>query len=368
MRVRVPDQTLLFVVLTLLGVGIVMVFSASSVESLATYNTPYYFLIRQMIWAALGVGAMIFLMNLDYHRIRPLARPLAYVTAGLLVIVLVPHIGKEIGGARRWIGVGSLVIQPSELAKLALVLLFADILATPGFRVQSFTKGVLPLLGMMVLAGLLIIQEPDLGTALAIAGSGLVLMWVGGAETIQMLGIALLAAPVVIGAIVVEPYRLNRLLAFLNPQKDPLGSGYHIIQSLYALGSGGLFGSGLGRSSLKYFYLPEQHTDFIFAILGEELGFIGAVIVIVLFFILGWRGIRAAVLAPDRFGALLAAGIVTMILLQAFLNIAVVTASMPITGVPLPFISYGGSSLVFTLSGIGVLLNISRQARAEGSR
>lgn len=368
MKVREPDLTLLFVVLTLLGVGIVMVFSASSVESLAAYNTPYFYLIRQVIWAALGVGAMVFLMNYDYHRLRRHARPFAYLTLGLLLAVLVPHVGREIGGARRWLGFGSLVFQPSELAKLALILLFADLLSTWTAQPERFVRGVLPFIGMLMLTALLILQEPDLGTALSVAGTGFIMLWVAGAETLQLAGVLLLAIPAVIVAIILEPYRLRRLLAFLNPQKDPLGSGYHIIQSLYALGSGGLFGAGLGRSSLKYFYLPEQHTDFIFAILGEELGFIGAVIVIVLFFILGWRGIRTAVHAPDRFGSLLATGIITMILLQAFLNIAVVTASMPITGVPLPFISYGGSSLVFTLAGVGVLLNISRQASAEAGR
>ncbi len=363
MKAKAPDLTLLCVLLTLLGLGIVMVFSASSVESLAAVGNPYYFLIRQAIWASLGLVAMVVLMNYPLERIRRLARPFAMLTGFLLLAVLVPHVGKEIQGARRWIGVGSLVLQPSEIAKLALVLLFADTLSRPEAQPQSFMKGVLPHLGWILLAGGLIMLEPDLGTALCIAGTGIVMLWVAGAQTGQILGVGALGVPAIGLLILVEPYRLNRLLAFLHPQKDPLGSGYHIIQSLYALGSGGLFGQGLGRSSLKYFYLPEQHTDFIFAVLGEELGFLGALAVVVLFFIVGWRGIRTAVLAPDRFSSLLAAGLTTMILLQAFLNIAVVTASMPITGVPLPFISYGGSSLVFTLAGAGLLLNVSRHVR-----
>lgn len=360
MKVRAPDLPFLFIVLTLLGIGVVMVFSASSVESLVYYHSPYYYLERQLIWAALGLGAMAYFIRFDYQRLRRYAWPFAIVTLILLVAVLVPHLGRTIGGARRWIGVGSYVFQPSELSKLALVLLFAHTLTENRARPQDFKQGFLRHMGMLGLAFFLILREPDLGTALCLTGTAFVMLWVAGAESWQLGMAGLLGAAGIFALSVTEPYRLKRLTSFINPGADPLGSGYHIIQSLYALGSGGLFGVGLGRSSLKYFYLPEQHTDFIFSVLGEELGFLGGIAVLVLFFLLGWRGYRLAVSAPDRFGAVLATGLTTMILLQAFLNIAVVTSSMPITGIPLPFISYGGSSLVFTLAGVGVLLNISR--------
>jgi cell division protein FtsW len=362
MRGRVLDVPLLLAVLTLLGVGIVMVFSASSVESLAYYGTPYYFLERQLIWASLGLFAMFWFSRFDYWRLRRYAWPMGIATFVLLVAVLVPHIGREVLGARRWIGFGSLVFQPSELSKLTMVVLFAHTLTEEKAEPQSFRRGVLKHLFMLAVAFALILKEPDLGTALSLAGTAVVMLWVAGARTWQLAAIGLLGVPVVLLLILVEPYRLRRLTAFLHPASDPLGSGYHIIQSMYAIGSGGLFGVGLGRSSLKYFYLPEQHTDFIFSILAEELGFLGAVTVLALYFLFAWRGFKVAVQAPDRFGAVLAAGLTVMVLLQALMNVAVVTASMPITGIPLPFISYGGSSLVFVLAGVGILLNISRHA------
>jgi cell division protein FtsW len=365
MRSRVVDLPLLLTVLTLLGFGIVMVFSASSVESLAYYNSPYYYLERQLIWAALGLFAMFWFARFDYWRLRRYAWPLAYLTLFLLVAVLVPHIGREVLGARRWIGVGSLVFQPSELTKLTLVVLFAHTLTQEGVDPADLRQGLIRHLLMLAVAFALIIKEPDLGTALSLAGTAVVMLWVAGVRGQQIVGLALLAIPVVLLLIVAEPYRLQRLTAFLDPTKNPLGSGYHIIQSMYAIGSGGLFGVGLGRSALKYFYLPEQHTDFIFSILAEELGFIGAVAVLVLYFLFAWRGFRVALAAPDRFGAVLAAGLTTMVVLQALMNIAVVTASMPITGIPLPFISYGGSALVFVLAGVGILLNISKHARGR---
>lgn len=360
MKGRPVDLTLLATVFTLLGLGIVMVFSASSVESLAYYHTPYYYLERQCIWASLGCLAMFWLARYDYWRLRRYAWPMAMVTLVLLMAVLIPHIGREVLGARRWIGVGPLVFQPSELTKLTMVVLFAHTLTETGAEPWDFRRGILKHLIFLAVAFALIIKEPDLGTALSLAGTAIVMLWVAGARGEQLLGIGLLAIPVVLLLILIEPYRFRRLTAFLNPQNDPLGSGYHIIQSMYAIGSGGLFGVGLGRSVLKYFYLPEQHTDFIFSILAEELGFLGALAVLALYFLFAWRGYRIALSAPDAFGSVLAAGLTTMVLLQALMNIAVVTASMPITGIPLPFLSYGGSALVFVLAGVGILLNISR--------
>ncbi len=354
------DHTLLTAVLTLLGFGIVMVFSASSVEAAVSYHDTYYFLERQLLWAGLGMILMFGLARIDYHLLLRYAEPIAWGTFALLVLVLVPHIGKDINGARRWLGFGSLLFQPSEMAKFSLVLLFAKRMATER-RLQSFVHGILaPLLILTVIAGL-IIKEPDLGTALALTGTVMAMLFTAGVNGLQLSAVLGSFIPVVGVLIAIAPYRLQRFMAFLDPKKDPLGSGYHIIQSLYALGSGGLFGVGLGQGALKYFYLPEQHTDFIFAIVGEELGLIGCAVLIALFFLLTVRGLRVAMLAPDRFGALLATGLTAMIAVQALLNIAVVTASMPITGVPLPFISYGGSSLLFALAGVGVLLNVSKQ-------
>jgi cell division protein FtsW len=354
------DHILLAAVLTLLGFGIVMVFSASSIEASVLNHNPYYYLERQLVWAGLGLAIMAFLARFDYHRLAQLGHPVAIATVVLLLVVLVPHIGREVNGARRWLGFGSLLFQPSELAKFSLVLFFALWLARMP-RIDRFWQGIGVPLAIYLPIAFLIIKEPDLGTALALGGTVFTMLFVAGANLWQFFGIVALALPVVGAAIVVAPYRLQRFLAFLHPQADPQGAGYHIIQSLYALGSGGLFGTGLGQGALKYFYLPEQHTDFIFAIVGEELGLIGALAVLALFLVLTWRGLRVAMLAPARFGALLAVGLTAMVAVQALMNIAVVTASMPITGIPLPFISYGGSSLVFALGAIGILLNISRQ-------
>lgn len=364
-RSRLPDMVLLSIVLVLAGFGAIMIFSASSVEALRNYGSPYHFLDRQLIWLVLGGVLMLVAARYDYWKLKRFAWPLAWVTLILLVAVLVPHVGREIGGARRWIGFGSFLLQPSELAKFSLVLLFAHTLTREKLELTRTTKTLLPHLFMLGVAGALIMKEPDLGTTMSLAATAVVMLWVAGTPTLQVGLTALSALPAVGAMIIIAPYRLRRFMAFLHPQQDPLGAGYHIIQSLYAIGSGGLFGEGLGRSSLKYFYLPEQHTDFIFSILSEELGFFGAVGVLVLFFALGWRGYKASLQAPDRFGALLGTGLTTMILVQALLNIAVVTASVPITGIPLPFISYGGSSLVFAMMGVGILLNISRYGKRE---
>lgn len=360
MRARDVDATLLSAVLGMLGFGIVMVFSASSVEAGVVNHNPYFYLERQIIWAGLGLFLMIFFSRFDYHRLRRYAGPVALATLGLLIVVLVPHIGRNINGAQRWLGFGSLLFQPSELAKFSLVLLFARYLSGEA-EIRSYAQGVLIPFGVLAVYAALIVKEPDLGTAVALGATVFVMLYVAGVNGWHLASLGGFALVAVGGLIWAAPYRLSRFLAFLHPQSDPQGSGYHIIQSLYALGAGGLFGVGLGGSALKYFYLPEQHTDFIFAIVGEELGLVGTTLVLLLFFIVAWRGLRTAMLAPDRFGALLAAGLTAMIAVQALVNIAVVTASMPITGIPLPFVSYGGSSLVFALAGVGVLLSVSRQ-------
>lgn len=360
-RPKSPDFVIFFAIMALLGMGVIMVYSSSAVSAYVNFNDSYYFLKRQLIWASLGIIAMLFTMNIDYHVWRNMSKPILCVTLLLLILVLVPGFGKVVNGARRWLGFGSLYLQPSEVAKLSMVLFSAASLTLNQDKITSFMRGLVPQLGMMLLVFGLILKEPDLGTALAISGTIFIMLYTAGAKITHLGYLGLTGVLGIVVAILFEPYRLKRLIAFSNPWADPLDSGYHIIQSLYALGSGGLFGVGLGRSREKFLYLPEPHTDFIFAILGEELGFIGTITVLVLFFLFAWRGYKVAMAAPDLYGSMLAAGMTTMIIMQALMNIAVVTASMPVTGIPLPFISFGGSALIFTLAGVGILLNISRQ-------
>lgn len=359
-RPKSPDFMLFFAVIALLAIGVVMVYSASAVSAYVNFNDSYYFLKRQLVWATLGLMAMILTMNMDYHVWQKLSKPIMIATIILLILVLVPGLGRVVNGARRWIGFGSLYLQPSEIAKLSMVLFCAGSLAARQEKITSFIKGVVPQLLILLLVFGLILKEPDLGTALAIGGTVFVLLFIAGAKVSHLSSLGIVGVVGIVVAILVEPYRLKRLLAFSDPWSDPLDTGYHIIQSLYAIGSGGMFGVGLGRSREKFLYLPEPHTDFIFAILGEELGFIGTITVIVLFFLFAWRGFKIAISAPDIYGSLVAAGLTTMIVMQALMNISVVTASMPVTGIPLPFLSFGGSALIFTLAGVGIILNISR--------
>jgi cell division protein FtsW len=359
-KTKSPDFVIFFSIITLLGIGIVMVFSASAVSAYVHFNDSYYFLKRQLIWAVAGLILMIFFMQIDYHIWRKWAKPVFFATLMLLVLVLIPGIGKVVNGARRWIDLKLFALQPSEIAKLSMVFFMSESLTRQQDRIINFTKGLVPhLLVLLVVFGL-ILKEPDLGTALAIGGTVFLMFFASGAKITHLGSLVGCAVIGVITAIIAEPYRMRRITAFADPWQDPLDTGYHIIQSLYALGSGGLFGLGLGRSREKFLYLPEPHTDFIFAIIGEELGFIGTVTVVLLFFLFAWRGYKVAISAPDTFGSILAAGLTTMISLQAMMNIAVVTASMPVTGIPLPFVSYGGSALLFTMAGVGVLLNVSR--------
>lgn len=364
-RPKSLDLNLFFTVIALLSFGVVMVYSSSAVSAYVNFNDSYYFLKRQIIWVTLGIVAMLFTLNIDYHVWRKFGTPILVITVVLLTLVLIPGFGKVVNGARRWLGFGSLYLQPSEIAKLSMVLFCSASLAKNQEKIADFLKGLVPqLLILLVIFGL-ILKEPDLGTALAIGGTIFVLLFTAGAKLSHLTSLGAVGVVAIVAAILLEPYRLKRLLAFSNPWADPLDTGYHIIQSLYALGSGGLFGVGLGRSREKFLYLPEPHTDFIFAILGEELGFIGTITVILLFFLFAWRGYKIAISAPDIYGSLLAAGLTTMIVMQALMNIAVVTASMPVTGIPLPFISFGGSALIFTLAGVGILLNISRYVNVK---
>lgn len=362
-RHRRPDMLLLGAILALLGIGVIMVYSSSAVKGYIQYDDPYHFLKMELIWVVLGLAAMFLSLRLDLRWLRKWAKPALYVAIALLIAVKIPGIGKKVNGADRWIGLGPLSIQPSEVIKLSMVLVMAHILARDPHKIQSFRKGVLPILGLLgVIAGLIMLQ-PDLGTTLVIAATTFSMLIAAGARVGHIVGLGGAGLGLVVAAIAAAPYRMRRIFAFLDPWADPSGKGYQTIQALLALGPGGLFGLGLGQSRQKFLYLPENHTDFIFAMIGEELGFIGATLVILLFFLFAWRGFRVAMGASDSFTGFLAVGLTAMISIQAMINMGVVSGVLPVTGITLPFISYGGTSLVFTMLGVGVLLNISREAR-----
>ncbi|MHB1420041.1 MAG: putative lipid II flippase FtsW [Bacillota bacterium] len=356
---KAPDFLIIISVLLLLSIGLIMVFSASAYEA-SLKNDTFLFLRKQFMWALLGVAIMIVTMNIEYPRLKRVANLALLGSMALLIMVLL--IGVASHGSSRWLGVGFMRVQPSEIAKLAMVLFMARSLSKHQDELGSFFRGVVPHLLMLGIVSMLILAQPDLGTAVAVAGTTYLMLMAAGSKS-SHLGLLALGGIVLVGlAIFLAPYRMERFIAFLDPWKDPADSGFQTIQSLLALGSGGLFGTGLGMGKQKLLYVPERHTDFIFSILGEELGFIGTAVVLILFFIFVWRGFRAALKAPDTFGSLLAVGITSMISLQAIINIGVVTGSLPVTGITLPFLSYGGSSLVFTMLSVGVLLNISRYA------
>ncbi len=356
------DLLLVIVTIILLIIGAVMVHSASAVVSMQKFHDPFGYVKRQLVWAILGIGLMFWLSRVDYHHLRRLAPKIAVISFVFLAIVLIPGIGTVRGGSRAWLGIGSFGIQPSEFAKLGLVIFLAHFLADAGERMQSFRKGLMPPLLLALVGISLIMLEPDLGQSVVIMGTTVILLFAAGARWSHLGGLAGAGLFGVGVLIAMAPYRLIRVVSFLDPWKDPLKSGYQIIQSLYALGSGGVLGLGLGNSRQKYLYLPEPQTDFVYSILGEELGFLGAASVLLLFAVVIWRGFRTAIYAKDAFGSLLAVGITGMISVQVLINIGVVTGSIPATGITLPLISYGGSSLTLMLSGIGILLNISRQA------
>lgn len=355
-----PDTLLLLATFLLLGIGLVMVYSSSSVVSLYRHNISYYFLRRQAIFAGLGLVVMYICMRFNYWNWRRFVKPAFWLNFLLLIIVLIPGIGVERSDAQRWIDLGFTNFQPSDFTKFALVLFAANYLVVNKDKMQSFKRGLLPILIVTGLSFGLIMLQPDLGTGLTIFMTVYIVLFSGGARVGHLLGLASAAIPAVVALIFIAPYRLARLLSFLNPWADPGGSGWQIIQSLLAIGSGSLAGVGLGASRQKFLYLPEPWTDFIYAIICEELGFIGGAAVIILFLILIWRGFRIAMSAPDLFGQYLALGLTAMVAVQVCINLGVVLGTLPVTGIALPLISYGGTSLVLTLGCIGVLLNISR--------
>lgn len=358
-----PDFLLMLTTLLLLTFGIIMVYSASAVRAEYINGDAFYFAKRQLLFAGVGIAAMLFIMKIDYWKWKELAKVILLVCFILLIAVLIPGVGLVRGGAQSWIGVGAFSIQPSEFMKLGMIIFLARYLSEHQKKITSFKSGLAPSLGIVFSAFGIIMLQPDLGTGTVMVGTCIVMIFISGARIRHFVFLGLIGIAGFIGLIVSAPYRIKRITSFLDPWSDPLGSGFQIIQSLYAIGPGGLFGLGLGQSRQKFFYLPEPQTDFIFAILAEELGFIGGSVILLLFSILLWRGVRVALGAPDLYGSLLSIGIISMVAIQVMINIGVVSGLMPVTGITLPFLSYGGSSLTLMLMAMGVLLNISKHSK-----
>lgn len=360
-KLKSGDFWIMLFTMMLVIFGLIMVFSASYYYSISRDGNAYSYLLRHGMWVLLGAGAMIFGAAFDYRRYKKLAVPAFILSIILLVLVLTP-LGQTTNGATRWISVGPITIMPGEIAKIAAILFVAWFLSEDPDRIKSVLRGILPLIGVVGVYGALIIMQPNLSTAITVCGIIIAMMLVAGLKwryvaTAGGMGVAGLLFILIF---MKDTYWYSRLTSFTDPFADSLDSGYQAVQSLLALGSGGLFGVGLGKSVQKNLYLPEPQNDFILAIIGEELGFVGLLCLIALYCLFLWRGVHIAINAPDRFGMLLASGIVLMVAIQVILNIAVVTSSMPPTGINLPFISYGGNALLIFMFSAGVLINISR--------
>ncbi|MGH2751993.1 MAG: putative lipid II flippase FtsW [Actinomycetota bacterium] len=357
-----PVALLTITIGALLVVGVVMILSASSVQSFASYGSSFVFFKKQLVSVVLGLAALGIAYRVDYRRLKGLGYLLLPAVALLLLLVLVPGLGITVGGSQRWIPLGITDFQPSEPAKFALVLFAADVFARKKeAALLEFSHTAIPTLPALGVLAVLIMMQPDLGTTMLLAGIAIGMLFVAGAPLRHIVPIGMLGAGLAVLASLAAPYRRQRIMAFMDPWQDPLESGYHAIQSMIALGSGGFFGVGLGASRQKWSYIPNAHTDFIYAIIGEELGLLGTFVVLGLFVFLAYMGIRTALKAPDRFGMLIASGITIWISMQALVNMGAVTSSLPITGVPLPLVSFGGTSLVISLAAMGVLLNIAKQ-------
>jgi cell division protein FtsW len=359
---------LLAIVVTLNLLGLVMVLSASSVAAIDEYNSSWYYFTKQAMWVGIGAVVLLLTMRVDYHWWRRLALPLVGLSSFLLVLVLVPGVGINVNGSSRWLGAGSLRLQPAELAKLAVLVFCADLLARRAAWIHDTRVTLRPVLLVFGGTASLVLLQPNLGTTIIIAAIAFSLLFVAGTPLRSLAAVGVLGIAAATLLSVAEEYRRARLFAFLHPWDDPLNKGYQTIQSLVGLASGGITGTGLGASKAKWGFLPFAHTDFIYAIIGEELGLIGTIGVVLLFVALGVLGIRTALLAPDRFGMLIATGVTAWFLVQAFVNIGAVIGILPITGVPLPFVSFGGSSLLFGMAGAGLLCNVARQGRAPERR
>ena len=358
------DCFLLIVVSLLCIIGVLAIFSAGAPFGYIDDDAPpYEWAINQLKWLGLGVLFLFFASRLNYHFYKRFDRVVILFVILSLLLVFAPKLGRQIRGVHRWITFGSFQIQPSELAKLGIIIYLSCSLVRKKDRIISFIGGFLPYLIIISLIFLLVMIEPDLGSALIIAGVGFVLIYAGGAKISHMLYVAALGILPIYFSISKIGYRKNRIIAFLNPESDPLGIGFQPLHLKMSIGAGGLWGMGPGKGNEKLFYLPTPHTDSIFAVIGEEFGFIGTSLIILLFLIFTWRGLKIAKRAPDELGRLLAIGLTCLISGQALINMGVATVILPTTGSALPFISYGGSSLLTSLVAIGILLNISKQSK-----
>lgn len=357
-----PDLLLMATSLALLVLGIGMVYSASFVVAQSEFGDDTYFLSKQAMWAVIGVVGMIVAAAIDYHRLEQFAVPIMLIVVVLMLLVLVPGAGVGNYGATRWLRLPGPIppIQPSEFAKLALIVYMAYWLAKKGRRVRQFTYGFIPFALILMTVTALVMAQPDLGTSFIIVVTAACIFFVAGANLLHFFIAGIGGVVGFVYLIAAAGYRQDRVEAFLNPWADPQDTGWHTVQTLIALGSGGLTGHGLGASRQKFYYVPNAHTDAVFAIVGEEMGLIGTAGVILLFAIFAWRGFRVAFRAPDAFGRLLATGVTSLITVQAITNIAVVTNTVPYTGITLPFISFGGSSLLVSMVGVGLVLAVSR--------
>ncbi len=364
-RLESYDMVILLMAVALTCFGVVMVYSASSVMAVKKFHDGFYFLKRQGLYALLGFGGMTCAMLIDYEKWRKYAVPLMLGCMLLLVLVFVPGIGGAAKGASRWIRLPGFNLQPSELAKIALILYMAYSIDKKQEKVRFFSTGFLPYMVLLAILLGLLLKQRDMGAAMTMVSVAILMLFAAGTRPRYILGMVVLALPFVCYLVMTESYRMRRIKAFLDPWQDPTDSGFQIIQSWLAFGNGGVIGQGLGEGKQKLFYLPEAHTDFILSVVGEELGLIGVLVIAAMFFLLVQRGIRVALYAKDDFGRYLAFGIVVLLGIEAFVNMGVVTGLLPTKGLALPFISYGGSSLIVSLFAVGVLLNVSSRMRCE---
>lgn len=356
------DIALFLTTITLAGIGALMIYSSSAIFAKEHTGDAYYFLTRQICWIFLGLVGLFGAWNLNYHRLQKKSLALFILGIVLLSLTLIPGLGYKISGATRWLKLGFLSFQPSELVRIIFVIFLTNFIVNRKKELQSFFKGVIPPLIFLCIISIILLKQPHLGMVILLGMVTVSILFVGGAKIQHLISLVLISIPVVYFLVQSSPYRAKRLTIFLNPWEDPQHKGYHIIQSLIALGSGGLYGVGLGESKLKLFYLPQSSTDFIFAVIGEEGGLLLTGLVIFLFLIFLFAGIKISLSAADSYGSLLAFGITALIILQSFLNIGVVTGVVPTTGMPLPFISFGGSSLLINMIGVGIILNIAKQS------
>jgi cell division protein FtsW len=358
-REKKPDLILLLVTLLLVTIGTVMIYSSSSILATEKFHDGQFFLKKQLFFVCLGLVIMFTITRIPYYKLRKLAWPGIAVSIIFLCALWVPHMGIRAGGAIRWLNLGVFSFQVSEMVKIALILFLAHLLTQKANHVREFTQGILVPLGVMGLLVGLILLQPDFGTTIILAFITFLMIYLAGGRMVHLAGLVALFLPVALYLILHKSYRLARLVAFLDPWKDPRHSGFQIIQSLISFGSGGPFGVGIGDGMQKLFYLPEPHTDFILSVIAEESGFIGVGLILFLYIILIVRGFQISLKAPDMFGNLISAGLTMMLALEAFINIAGVTGLIPLKGLALPFLSYGGTSLIMSLAAVGILLNIS---------